>query len=259
MTENCPICDKRINKKCKVIFCNNCYKSVHTKCNSLSSSDIKSISRCSNKTWICCNCTSKLFPFDAEFSSSSSKPDPSFISHANLIASLSSDDNDETLFGEINCKYYTPIEFLSNFSTASAFSAFHLNIVSLTKHFDELGELLVSLGHEFGVIGISETRILKESPSATSFDIPNYSAIHIPTEGSAGGVSMFVSNRNNFKQRPDLDSLCYCPKILESVFVEIFHNKKKCTIVGTIYRHPSLPMEEFNSIYLAPLLMGPGV
>jgi len=47
--------------------------------------------------------------------------------------------------------------------------------------------------------GLSETRISKLNPTATNFDISNYTAIHTPTEACAGGVSLYISNHHSFK------------------------------------------------------------
>lgn len=39
-------------------------------------------------------------------------------------------------------------------------SFFHMNIASLSLHFDELKALLGNLGDDFGIIGITETKLL---------------------------------------------------------------------------------------------------
>jgi len=78
------------------------------------------------------------------------------------------------------------------------------------------------MDHEFGIIGLSETRIFKLHQTATNFDIPKYTAIHTPTEALAGGVSLYISNHYSFKPRTDLSNICYSAKTLESVFVEVF-------------------------------------
>ena len=54
----------------------------------------------------------------------------------------------------INCKYDSE-EFIEQFSNSKCFSDFHLNISSLTKHFDELQTLLSLLDVNFSVIFLS--------------------------------------------------------------------------------------------------------
>ena len=54
--------------------------------------------------------------------------------------------------------------------------------------------------------------------------------------------------------RKDLDSAIYKPYVLESKFREIINPRKKNIIVGCIYRHPSMDLNEFNENYLHPLL-----
>ena len=66
----------------------------------------------------------------------------------------------------INCKYYHSEEFTKQFSGSKCFSAFHLNIASLSKHFDELQTLLSHLGVNFSFIGITESKFLKDTQPA---------------------------------------------------------------------------------------------
>ena len=54
--------------------------------------------------------------------------------------------------------------------------------------------------------------------------------------------------------RKDLDRTCYLFKNLESVFIEIPRPAKTNLVVGTIYRHPCMSIELFNSDYLKPLI-----
>ena len=41
---------------------------------------------------------------------------------------------------------------------------------------------------------------------------------------------------------------------LESTFIELINPKKSNVIIGAIYRHPNMDLDEFNYIYLNPLL-----
>ena len=62
---------------------------------------------------------------------------------------------------------------------------------------------------------------------------------------------LYISNSISYKPRNDLN--IYKTKELESVFVESLLDNKK-TIVGCIYRHPCMSLNEFNLYYLEPLL-----
>ena len=141
-----------------------------------------------------------------------------------------------------------------NSSSKFNFSALHLNISSLAKHFDELNALLGLLNLNFSVIGISETRFLKNSPPIFDFDIGGYTAVHTPTESSAGGALLYISNHLSYFPRSDLDDVLYKPKELESVFVEVSFSNKPNYIVGCIYKHPGMSVNAFTAEFLSPFL-----
>ena len=102
-----------------------------------------------------------------------------------------------------------------NSSSKFNFFALHLNISSLAKHFDELHALLGLLNLNFSVIGIFETRFLKNSPPIFDFDIGGYSAVLTPTESSAGGVLLYIFNHLSYFPRSDLDDVLYKSNELE--------------------------------------------
>lgn len=100
----------------------------------------------------------------------------------------------DELNGSIDCKYFDISKFNSSFSNSEVLSFFHLNINSLPKHFDDLTNLLDSLSVSFGVIGISETRLNSIMADSHNIDIPGYSHVLTPTESSAGGTCLYVSD-----------------------------------------------------------------
>ena len=75
---------------------------------------------------------------------------------------------------------------------------------------------------------------------------------HTPTESTCGGSLLYISKNLHYKPRPDL--LIYKPKLLESIFIEIINPNSANTVIGCIYRHPSMVLKEFNDDYLDPLL-----
>ena len=152
-----------------------------------------------------------------------------------VVIDLTSDDDDEDesviQFHANSCSYLNCDEFNSIVSkTPSNFSAFHLNIASMSKHFDKLGSLLAQLKSNFSFIGISKTRSLVDDDDDSvpvaleqkqDFPIPGYEKFFTPTESSAGGVSLYVSKCLSYKPRNDLKQSFYLAHNLEAVFVEI--------------------------------------
>ena len=167
--------------------------------------------------------------------------------------------SNETFFDSLgnqrsSCKYYDVDDFLSLNYKANLLSIFHLNISSLSNHFDELCSYLDILKHNFGIIGITETRFLKDSPNIFNCNLPNYQYIHTPTESTVGGAMLYISNKLSFKHRDDLSSLLYKSKELESVFIELNQKNEQNIVIGCVYRHPCMSINEFLDEYLSPFL-----
>ena len=57
---------------------------------------------------------------------------------------------------------------------------------------------------------------------------------------------------SNYKSRNDLK--LYKNKNPESVFIKILSKSDKNTIIGCIYKHPNLAIQEFMDTFLQPLL-----
>lgn len=148
----------------------------------------------------------------------------------------------------INSEYLDTVAFNSKFQETKGLSFFHLNINSLSKHFDDLTVLLESLSMNFSVIGISETRLNSLSLHSNNFDIAGYFHLPTTTESTAGGTSLFISKSLSFTSRSDLSSYLYCSKFLESTFVELSFNNQPNIVVGCIYKHPKFSIPEFNNL-----------
>ena len=134
------------------------------------------------------------------------------------------------------------------------FSAFHLNTASLSRHFDEFNALLGILSFDFSVIGISEIKFLKHSPLNFNFSLDGYSVEYTPTESSAGGTLLYITDQYTYTPRLDLANMMYVSRELESVFAEISFSQKSNFIVGCVYWHPGMSVNLFNSEFLSPLL-----
>ena len=155
----------------------------------------------------------------------------------------------------MDCKYYNCQEFNSIVASCKfSFSALHLNISSLGRYFDEFNTLLSLLNLKFDVIGISESRFLKQSPPVFDYNIEGYSVAHTPTESSAGGALLYVSNHLCYFPRSDLSEILYKTRELESVFIEVSFSNKSNSIVGCIYKHPGMCVNTFTNEFLSPLL-----
>ena len=131
-------------------------------------------------------------------------------------------------------------------------SLFHINSCFLSKNIEDLEYLLNSASIDFDVIAISETRIVKGKTLVSILNLMNYSHEFCPTESSSGGSLLYIHNHLSYKPRNDLS--IYKTTELESSFIEISNPKRSNIIIGCIYRHPNMDLDEFNDNYLNSLL-----
>lgn len=129
------------------------------------------------------------------------------------------------------------LQELINFSSLvrPQFTAVHLNVRSLSQHFQDLCNLLDSSAFVFYVSECSETWFTTKT-DANSFQIPGYTLISDNRIHSiGGGVALFVKSNNNFCARDDL-------KIdqIENIWVET-----QGMIIGVIYKPPSFSNLDF--------------
>ena len=155
----------------------------------------------------------------------------------------------------LSCKYYNNKqlkELISDKKNSKGLSLLHLNISSLPFHIDEFTNLLSELNSNFKIIGITETRLTTKKDPVNSIEIPNYNKEHTPAESDKGGALLYISKEINYKTRDDLK--IYKKKLLESKFIEVLSDSNKNAIVGCIYKHPGLTIQEFNFDFLYPLI-----
>ena len=105
-------------------------------------------------------------------------------------------ETDEFMSESIPSKYFTPSQFLETKLPKNMFSMININIASLSKHIDELRNLLSVLNHPFDIIGITETRLHDENPPA-NVDIEGYEFKHTPTNMQCGGEGMYIKSCHN--------------------------------------------------------------
>ena len=104
----------------------------------------------------------------------------------------------------------------------------------------------------FDIIAISETRITKNINEISNISLNSYAFDFTPTKSSARGTLIYVANHLAYKSRTDLQ--IYKKRDLDFTFIEIINPKKINIIIGCIYRHRNIDLNEFNSDYLNPLL-----
>ena len=120
-------------------------------------------------------------------------------------------------------------------------SLFHVNIASLNKYLDDLHNLLSIIKLQIQVIGICEHKIKKGS--CLNGSLPGYTFEFKPVTSTLGGVGFFINDNLCCKVRNDLKMLLN--GCLESIFIEISFDRKKKNIVGLIYRHLLMPINDF--------------
>ena len=73
-----------------------------------------------------------------------------------------------------------------------------------------------------------------------------------PQRRLKGGALLYMDEHYNTKQLPNIDKIMYKSKQLESGFIEICNKNKKKIIVGCIYQHPPIDLNEFNEEFSNP-------
>ena len=151
----------------------------------------------------------------------------------------------------MSSKYFIPAEFLEckfppNKFPPNKFSMFHINISSLSKHIDELRNLLFVLSHPFDIIGVTETR-LHETDPLSNIDISGHVFRHTPTTTQCGGAGIYIKTCYNFDVKEDLSKSI--SNVSESIFIELKRNGKKNLLVGCIYRHHTPTLTFVNEYF----------
>ena len=118
--------------------------------------------------------------------------------------------------------------------------------------YQELELLLDSSQICFDVIAITETRILKSKFQVTDINLKNYGYEYCPTESSSRDTLLYIGNHVSRKSRNDLR--IYKTAESESTCIELINTKTSNVIIGAIYKNYTMDLDEFNDIYLDPLL-----
>ena len=123
-------------------------------------------------------------------------------------------------------------------------SVLHLTISSLSSHINELKFLLFSFNINFDIKCITENRITKSNLPTSNIHVFGYSIERKPTESSAGGTLIYISQKNVLTKTGPTS------KHLESTFIEILLPVKSKFIIGTIYKHSPMKPYSFNISFL---------
>ena len=141
---------------------------------------------------------------------------------------------------------------LNNLNHKNALSLFHINTCSLSENIEDFEYLLDKRKIDLDVMRISESRIKKDKSPINSINLKGYSHGSCSKESAAGGTLLYISNNLPCKPRSDL--CIYKSAELESTYFEILSPKKANVIMGCIYRHPHMDLNEFNDYYISNLL-----
>lgn len=96
----------------------------------------------------------------------------------------------------------------------------HLNMSSLSKHFEERNFLLSKLNHKFSVIGISETRLKLRYPDSEHLDFVGYKYNKTRTVSHAGGFGLYIDN-SFAKVKIRCNRSMQLENEIESIFIEV--------------------------------------
>ena len=260
---SCNICEKSFSDKDDAIQCDICQAWIHLKCNKLNHNGYKYLQG-SSDPWFCLYCCSTIFPFgflsnrfficfknvsenvSSKNSSIHLTPPPNLALLFNQFNNTSPEQNVDPE-NVVNSRYFDidEIQALKLYDKKNSLSFFHINACSLNKNFDDLEYLLKCTNKSFDIIAVSETRISKKTSLTCNINLKNYSFESTPTESSAGGTLLYISNRLSYKPRFDLNIVK--KNQVESTFIEIINTKKTNIVVGCIYKHPNMDVLEFNN------------
>ena len=93
----------------------------------------------------------------------------------------------------VSCNYCTPYELNKIKVKQEDSPVLHVNISSLSVHIDNLKKILTELRIKFDIICISESRISQKNPQTTNINLASYNIEQTPTESSAVGDLLYIS------------------------------------------------------------------
>ena len=160
----------------------------------------------------CILCTSEILPFcqinekmSIPKGNLNNKPTGALVNIMNHLNNFT-DDEKENELNLSNCKYRETncFKHLAKGFKRKALSFFHTDVCLLTKKFDDFNILLSELNVSFDILAITESTNKKDSSSPVNIQLNNnYSIKHTPTESSADGTLLYISERLYYVLRND--------------------------------------------------------
>ena len=126
------------------------------------------------------------------------------VNQFNNMSSPRDDINSDDPENTASFKYYNTDEIQNlkkKTNKSTSLSLFHINACSLSKNLDDLQHLLCCTNKNADIIAITETRITKNVSLTNYLIIKNYSIEFTPTESSAGGTLLYITNPLSYKPR----------------------------------------------------------
>ena len=212
---SCQVCVKNSDR---ALQCTGCKKWVHTKCTNVKD-EVYDNPNYHFYNWKCSKCLFELLPFheSADFEgkddnilySSNSTNKPKRCSNINKRSSKNVCPNNDDDYRDkaIPQLIGRGIKFLQ------------LNVVSLLKNIEELGQLL-SL-NSIGIFALNETR-LDNSITDSEVNIPNYNIIRKDRDRRGGGICIYIHENILFEKLSlpnsvdSLEVLCIIIKVKNS-------------------------------------------
>ena len=124
-------------------------------------------------------------------------------------------------------------------------SVLQLNIRSINKNFENFKMFLSNLNFRFSIICLSQAWSNDSNVDNSNYKLLNYVSVHhIRNHYKRGGVSVYIHKNFEFKIRNDLS---INSKDIESVSVELLHEKRRNALFNVVYRPPNGKIEPFEN------------
>ena len=230
-------------QKIKALQCDFCDQWVDIKCNLIDKKTYELLKQ-DETPWSCIKCTENIFPF-VNADSPTSNHDHLTTKQQVITNALNQITADPENIP--SSKYYIPDEFNAKVTfSAEDLLLLYLNISSPSFHYEDLHRFLVNMPTKPSVFGISESKLKKGNPYLINISLSGYNIEHIDTESACGGTLLYINKSLNYINRQDLNR--YKTRELETTFIEVILPKRKRNlVVGTIYHHPCMDSDEFNT------------
>ena len=229
---SCKICSSEVKDTDPAVLCDLCGKWIHTDCASIGETQYENLKE-SPLPWYCPYCIMELPFFTVKNNDLQKLLSDSHNNHPKPIPRKRYKKPKEFLKkfrqmsqifeqseNPLSCEYYDIPDFKKlKINKRQDMSILHLSISSISAHIDDLRTFLNLAHHKFDIICISESRISLKHLQTTNIDLPGLKMELTPTESSAGGTLIFISQSLSYKPRKDLH--IYCPKELEATFIKL--------------------------------------